>query len=360
MQSPAVFASMRSSSPAPLYMITMVLVLQVPGGNAFIHAICSHNSTSLDFEALPALFGPPLTAEGLMGFLVEVRPANACQPIEGPPNSSSVFIALIRRYNCSFATKIFHAQRAGYHAAIVHNVNSQTLVNMVSEADVKQHIHIPSVFTTDVASKILKQLHHSGKLTSVILVPEYFHFTWKIESGTTHSSYPCLCRIQLSGPCSQIAYLHICLMMCILVATAIVCSLIDRYLLRYFKWVKGKNQPSQETGKEQPDISFTSSTYQECAICLEKYLECDSLKVLSCSHAFHSKCVDLWHITQARCKTCPLCKQKVMVVTRLQAERLWKEGMRESNQILWSSKTKTNIGSCSPNGFPPNSEMNHY
>ncbi|XP_066492508.1 uncharacterized protein [Tiliqua scincoides] len=171
---------MRSSSPIPLYMITMVLVLQVPGGKAFIHASCSHNSASLDLGALSALFGPPLTTEGLMGFLVEVRPANACQLIEGSSNSSSIFIALISWYNCSFTTKVFHAQWAGYHAAIVHNVNSQTLVSMMSEADAKQHIHIPSVFTTDVASKILKQLNRSGKLTSVILVPEYFHFTWKL------------------------------------------------------------------------------------------------------------------------------------------------------------------------------------
>uniref|UniRef100_A0A8C5SLE2 RING-type domain-containing protein n=1 Tax=Laticauda laticaudata TaxID=8630 RepID=A0A8C5SLE2_LATLA len=49
------------------------------------------------------------------------------------------------------------------------------------------------------------------------------------------------------------------------------------------------------------------SKYQECAICLDRYLQYDGVKVLSCSHAFHSRCIDLWHITQARNKTCPLC-----------------------------------------------------
>ncbi|XP_053156547.1 E3 ubiquitin-protein ligase RNF167-like [Hemicordylus capensis] len=335
---------MGSNSPAPFHVITIMLVLQVPTGKSFIRAVCSHNSTCLDFRALPALFGPPLPTEGLKGLLIEAKPANACHPIESPPNSSSIFVALIRRYDCSFATKVLHAQQAGYHAAIVHNTNSQTLVSMVSEADAKQEIHIPSVFTTDMISKVLKWLHRSGKLTSVILIPEYFHFTWQGASRTTRisSSDPCLCHIQLPGPCSQMVYLHAFWIVCMLSIGVVACSFMERYFLRCLKWWKGKSQPPQENRKEFPSFSFTSSTYQECAICLEKYVECDSLKVLSCSHAFHSKCVDLWHITQARSKTCPLCKQKVMVVTRLQATRLWKEGMRENSQTVWSSKSKPN------------------
>uniref|UniRef100_A0A670KI15 PA domain-containing protein n=1 Tax=Podarcis muralis TaxID=64176 RepID=A0A670KI15_PODMU len=144
----------------------MFLVLQVQAGRAFIRAVHSHDSPSLDFRALPALFGPLLPTEGLTGSLVEASPANACLPIEGPPNASSAFIVLIRRYNCSFTTKVLHAQQAGFHAAIIYNVDSQTLVSMVREPDTVHHIRIPAVFTTDVASRILKRLHGKGRQTT--------------------------------------------------------------------------------------------------------------------------------------------------------------------------------------------------
>ncbi|XP_062975444.1 E3 ubiquitin-protein ligase RNF167-like [Elgaria multicarinata webbii] len=326
-----------------LRMVTVFLILQVPTANAFIHAVCSHNSTTFDFGALPALFGPPLPARGLTGFLIEAMPADACQPIEGPPNTSSIFVALIHRHDCSFATKVLHAQQAGFRGAIVHNVDSQTLVNMVSEVSIQRHVHIPSVFTADVASKILKQLHRSGELSSVVLVPEYFHFTWKGSSGMAQisSSSPCRCHIQLPGPCSRMTSLRTCWMICIPVSTLIACLLIEKYLSMCKKRKTWRRTPRfLENGSGLVRISFTSSKYQECAICLDRYMEHDSLKVLSCSHAFHSKCIDLWHISQTRSKTCPLCMQKVKVVTRLQAVRLWKDGTRENNWTLWSGKGK--------------------
>nr|XP_028569873.1 E3 ubiquitin-protein ligase ZNRF4-like [Podarcis muralis] len=337
---------MRLLFPPPSRVVAMFLVLQVQAGRAFIRAVHSHDSPSLDFRALPALFGPLLPTEGLTGSLVEASPANACLPIEGPPNASSAFIVLIRRYNCSFTTKVLHAQQAGFHAAIIYNVDSQTLVSMVREPDTVHHIRIPAVFTTDVASRILKRLHGAGKLNSVVLMPEYFHFTWKVASGTTRisSSHPCRCHIQLPGPCSQLSLLHTFWFFCIPVSALIAALLIEKYLLRCHRWKAGRSFHLQGNRGELLTFSFPSSRYQECAICLEKYVERDSLKVLSCSHAFHSKCIDLWHITQARSKTCPLCMQRVMVVTRLQAVRLWKEGAaRDSRRTLWPSKARTAV-----------------
>ncbi|KAM6465590.1 E3 ubiquitin-protein ligase RNF167-like [Liasis olivaceus] len=340
---------MRIPSSLSWHMVTLFLILQVVTIKAFIHATCNHNSTSLDVGALPPFVWTLLPPEGLLGLWVKVKPLNICHYIKGPPESSSVFVALFHQYNCSFSKKVFHAQQVGFHAAIVHNVSSQMLENMMSEPGARWHIHIPVVFTAKETSKILKRLQRSGKFLSSIPMPEYFHITWKDASRAPRldSRNPCQCLIQLSGFCSQIAMLYTCWIICLPMSALIATILIEKYLSRCKRRKARRNLYLQEHGKEPVSISFTSSKYQECAICLDRYMEYDSVKVLSCSHAFHSRCIDLWHITQARCKTCPLCMQKVMVVTRLQAMRLWKDGTRENCWTLWAGREQT-IGNVQP------------
>uniref|UniRef100_A0A8C9L763 RING-type E3 ubiquitin transferase n=1 Tax=Pavo cristatus TaxID=9049 RepID=A0A8C9L763_PAVCR len=57
-----------------------------------------------------------------------------------------------------------------------------------------------------------------------------------------------------------------------------------------------------------------ASGHPQCAICLQAYKPHEALKLLSCSHAYHSNCIDLWHCTQPGSKTCPLCRRKVTAV----------------------------------------------
>ncbi|XP_070572440.1 RING finger protein 215-like isoform X1 [Ptychodera flava] len=47
----------------------------------------------------------------------------------------------------------------------------------------------------------------------------------------------------------------------------------------------------------------------KCSICLERYFPKQVIRVLPCSHEYHSKCVDTWLIKH---RTCPLCKLNII------------------------------------------------
>lgn len=67
--------------------------------------------------------------------VVYADPPAACHEIAPAPNVTNYhgyWIALIARYNCSFEIKVRMAQKAGYDAAIIHNVNSNELGKVVS------------------------------------------------------------------------------------------------------------------------------------------------------------------------------------------------------------------------------------
>ncbi|NXO05168.1 RNF13 ligase, partial [Rhinopomastus cyanomelas] len=242
------------------------------------------------FDDLPARFGYRLPAEGLKGFLINSKPENACEPIAPPPvkdNSSSAFIVLIRRLECNFDIKVLNAQRAGYKAAIVHNVDSDDLISMGSnDIEVLKKIDIPSVFIGETSANSLKEEFTYEKGGHVVLIPE---FSLPLE-------YYLIPFLIIVGIC-----------LILIVIFMITKFVQDRHRAR-------RNRLRKDQLKKLPVHKFkkgkSGDEYDVCAICLDEYEDGDKLRILPCSHAYHCKCVDPW-LTKTK-KTCPVCKQKVV------------------------------------------------
>lgn len=47
----------------------------------------------------------------------------------------------------------------------------------------------------------------------------------------------------------------------------------------------------------------------ECGICLAEYVSGEMVRLLSCRHHFHAKCVDRW--LQQYLKHCPFCRAAI-------------------------------------------------
>ncbi|KAE8604220.1 hypothetical protein XENTR_v10014626 [Xenopus tropicalis] len=246
------------------------------------------DNVSRTFDDLPARFGYRLPSDGLKGYIVTAKPENACQPISPPPllrdNTSSVFIVLIKRLECNFDLKVLNAQKAGFKAAVVYNVDSDDLISMGSnDVDILKQIDIPSVFIGESSARFLKEEFSWEKGGYIVLVPD---LTLPLE-------YYLIPFLIIVGIC-----------LVLIVIFMITKFVQDRHRAR-------RNRLRKDQLKKLPIHKFKKGDeYDVCAVCLDEYEEGDKLRILPCSHAYHCKCVDPW-LTKTK-KTCPVCKQKVV------------------------------------------------
>ncbi|KAF4014732.1 hypothetical protein G4228_006730, partial [Cervus hanglu yarkandensis] len=271
--------------------ISLILLGLLAPSQAVVRVVLDGNSSTVDFEDLPALFGAPLAPGGMRGYLMEAKPANACHPIQGPlpGNGSLGAIVLIRRYDCTFDLKVLHAQRAGFEAAIVHNVRSDDLVRMAHVyEDLRQQIAIPSVFVGEAASQDLRVIMRCDKSARVVLLPDY-------PPRPDLDCHPVLAVSWVLGR-----------------ALALLTSAVF-VLRRLWHWLwswRASGQAVKAQATQRAQVRTFTRCNDLCAICLDEYEEGDRLKVLPCSHTYHCKCIDPW-FSQAVRRSCPMCKQSV-------------------------------------------------
>lgn len=91
-------------------------------------------------------------------------------------------------------------------------------------------------------------------------------------------------------------------------------QILARCVKRYRSWRWNKHQSKGQHPEMPPSEVWRAVHHPQCAICLQAYKPREALKLLSCTHAYHSKCIDLWHCAQPGSKTCPLCLRSVTAV----------------------------------------------
>ncbi|KAL4220016.1 E3 ubiquitin-protein ligase rnf13 [Mactra antiquata] len=250
-----------------------------------------NSSVTVDsFLDREALFGPSIPDDGVKGFIYNVNPFNACKPVDPPPDNISVWIALIARDNCTFVDKVRNVQ-PWFAAAIVYNRKDDNDVTQMQGDG--EGINIPSVFV--------------GYDDGILLSKNYCYNCTPFDLSSK-GSFEVLIE--------ETVYYHLSPIFFILFAVVVGLCLITMISFLVFKWCrdfrrKRRSRLSIKHLKKIPQKKFKKGDeYDVCAICLDDYEEGDKLRLLPCSHVYHTKCIDPWLTKNKR--SCPICKRKVI------------------------------------------------
>ncbi|KAI9490110.1 hypothetical protein BDB00DRAFT_769404, partial [Zychaea mexicana] len=242
----------------------------------------TNNMTYADHAAA---FGPRLSEKGKLGFLIEPeQDPTGCSPVvvEKPPFlQEDSWIALVRRGDCSFITKVRSMQKSGATAVVVGDPDHPgRWITMYAPGDTSD-VLIPSVFLAQEEYLSLLSLARTGPIPIRLELDDFI--SWPLID----------------------------------VLIIVVISPTILLVLIYISWrIRQRQKRRAELADVKTVNKLTIKKFnrqkirenerEECAICLEDYMEADSLRVLPCQHDFHAQCVDAWLTTQK--KFCPICK----------------------------------------------------
>ncbi|KAM8986593.1 LOW QUALITY PROTEIN: E3 ubiquitin-protein ligase RNF13-like [Ara ararauna] len=287
--------------------VTTAAFCNVTLAEIFAYVAYNDSSKRISCKALPACSGPRLPAKRLTGYLIRAIPPNACHAIENPPpprQASKAYIALIELYGCPFVRRVLHAQQAGYQTAVAHSVDSEELATMMADdKEIQQLIEIPSLFTGQSVSLHLQRTLQCAEGAVRLLPP-------KLYLSACQENAKMLEKTLIMKDCRDLFYITV-------ANTLIIVGLI---------WYKRAHGTKLRTYKK-------GDKHEICVICMAEYKEGDLLKILSCSHAYHSVCIDTWFHTLPGKKTCPFCKR--LVNTCGQDDLLPEQAGKDVNEEEW-------------------------
>ncbi|KAI9361031.1 hypothetical protein BD770DRAFT_383995 [Pilaira anomala] len=268
----------------PLWLLCLSLVY------ASTHVTISNET----FHDRIASFGPRLSVNGKIGFLIEpAEDITGCSLVEAPTTD---WIALVSRGKCSFITKVRYMQQSGAIAVVVGDPINPGWITMYSPGDTSD-IYIPSVFMPKQEFNKLKGLSNLLNTPMVAILQPDDHVSWPfIDVLIIVIVSPCLVLVLIY------AFWKIRLNILRKRELAPV-SVVSKLSVKIF------HPPINEDKNEQEEEAEEEEEAESCTICLEEYEAGSELRLLPCNHYYHALCVDLWLTTKK--KSCPICKTDV-------------------------------------------------
>ncbi|KAI9006557.1 hypothetical protein CLU79DRAFT_712764, partial [Phycomyces nitens] len=236
-----------------------------------------------------AAFGPRLTGgledgPGLQGNLLQPlleKDRYGCEVIEPP---TTEWIALVERGGCSFLDKVRAMQDSGALAVVVGDRHYNGWITMYAPGDTSD-VRVPSVFVAQHQYQILLMLTDNQRPLRIELLKDDM-LTWPLLDM---------------------------LLVVVISPAVMMLSIYITWRLRQRQFRKQELAPSDivtklplRTFRREKSID---TDHEECAICLEDYIDEDTLRTLPCRHEFHAGCVDAW-LTSHK-KFCPICKYDI-------------------------------------------------
>ncbi|CAO3617686.1 unnamed protein product [Cunninghamella blakesleeana] len=282
-----------------------------------------------------SVFGPPFELiKGNLSMIpssitttTSIPSMYGCEPIDPPPIKK--WIALVERGHCSFIDKVRAMQASNAEAVIIGDPHFNGWVTMYAPGNTSD-IFIPSVYVAQyqynslktyvkenpMSIQMIKNEESPWSLTDmlvmIILSPSimmlFVYFTWKYREYQR--------KLKDLAPCH------------------IVYNLPSRIFRREKHVILHPTNENDNINDQQSDSDTIHRNQQgddECAICLDEYVDGDKIRTLPCRHEFHAICIDTWLTT--RKKFCPICKSNICQTNSPSSQQ----------QVLTSSSSPTSL-----------------